>query len=84
MVSVLVPILLIAVIVAALTFYLKSQGLILKKYPPSSVHYTVDFENGERPPYGSQHSHNSKFFIQFLNTRKVTKISVLEKLLFRY
>jgi hypothetical protein len=77
MVSVLVPILLMAVIAAALTFYLKSRSINLKKYP--SVHYMVDFENGERPPYSSQLSHNSKFFVQFLNTRKDTKISVLEK-----
>jgi hypothetical protein len=61
MVSVLVPILLLAVIAAALTYYLKSRGIILKKYP--SVHYMVDFENGERPPYSSQLSHNSKFFV---------------------
>jgi hypothetical protein len=61
MVSVLVPILLIAVIAAALTYYLKSHGIILKKHP--SVHYMVDFENGERPPYSSQLSHNSKFFV---------------------
>jgi hypothetical protein len=79
MVSVLVPILLLAVIAAGLTYYLKSRGIILKKYPPFPVHYTADFENGERPPYNSQHSHNSKFFVQFLNTQKVTKISVLEK-----
>jgi len=72
MVSTLVPLLLLGIIVVAVMYYLKTRGVILKKYPPFSIQYSAsEMENGgDRPPYMSQQSYNSKFFVMlFIHTK---------------
>ena len=76
MVSVFFPLLVIAVIVVGILYYLKNQGIIWKEKKPLEPRYNVHFTPGDpdhpnRPPYSAQSSTNGMIRVFYFTLNSI-------------